>query len=121
MSARYSLEAAFIRWLRDKGYNAYSNVPETRPARFVTVMRRAGGAADFIDFPELTVQTWAATRADALDDAAVLRAQVVRASHDGTLPDGVRSATVTDMGYSPDAPAGVQGYQLLVEAVARME
>lgn len=61
------IEAEAIIWLNANfRVPAYSDVPEERPAEFLTV-ERTGGPSDqvSIDRPSVAVQCWAKTRADA--------------------------------------------------------
>lgn len=61
-----NVEAAIVAHLRENGFDAYADVPNPRPAEFVTV-ERTGGPSDAVrlDRPVVAVQAWAASRYEA--------------------------------------------------------
>lgn len=48
-----------------RGVHFSTDVPSRRPAQFVTVERVGGDASQFQDHPQVAVQAWAQSRADA--------------------------------------------------------
>lgn len=112
----YSIEAALVAWLRSEGFEAYTDVPASRPSRFVTVNREGGGTENRIDYPSVTVQTWAATRAEAEADGRAIRTLVERADAEGTLPAGVYSMRVNAGPYQfDDTVSRERRYQTLYD------
>lgn len=60
-----NVEAAIVAHLREGGFDAYADVPNPRPAQFVTVERTGGPEQHGIDRPTVAVQAWAQTRYEA--------------------------------------------------------
>lgn len=54
------------------GIQAFMEVPENRPRRFVTVERTSGGEINLVDRPVLAVQFWAESRYQASEGARLL-------------------------------------------------
>ncbi|MDD7465488.1 MAG: hypothetical protein PUK59_04555 [Actinomycetaceae bacterium] len=79
MTAIEARLVAFYSQLED-GVTAFTSVPEKRPARFITIERTGGATDRFIDSPQIAVQAWAGTRAQAQNLAytARLAAQELR-------------------------------------------
>lgn len=73
MHMAYSVLAAFTEWLDEQWYVSSSIVPESAPDSFVTIERTGGYVEDMLDHPNIAVQCWAATDADAEDMALELR------------------------------------------------
>lgn len=95
MAKTYSVLEAVRNWLIDMGYAAYIHVPKDRPDRFVTIGREGGGVEDMVDYPIVTIQTWAQSAAEAEEDANAIRMVALV----GELPAGVHSMRVNSGPY----------------------
>lgn len=98
------------------GIPASSTVPEKRPARFATVERTGGGYALGKDSPNLAVQVWAETEAEAY--ALALMAREVLLGMRETCPS-VCSCSIGDIYSFFDPESRTSRYQLDFYAVTR--
>lgn len=98
------------------GIPASSTVPEKRPARFATVERTGGGYALGKDSPNLAVQVWAETEAEAY--ALALMAREVLLGMRETCPS-VCSCAVEGIYSFFDPESRTPRYQLDFYAVTR--
>lgn len=113
----YSIEEALIAWLEALGYDAYAQVPETRPDAFVTVERTGGYVEDLVDHPAIAVQTWGATQAAAEETANDLRIAALT----GALPEGVHSMRVNSGPYKfYDEDSMQPRYQIVLDVVCQL-
>ena len=98
------------------GVPSSSAVPSTRPKRFTTVERTGGGYALGKDSPNLAVQVWAETEAEAY--ALALMAREVLLGMRETCPS-VCSCSVGDIYSFFDPESRTPRYQLDFYAVTR--
>ena len=107
-----SANQAFMEWLRALGYAAYCYVPDTRHERFVTVERTGGGASNCLDHPTVALQFWAATHAEAEEDALAVRDLIVG----GSRPANTRTISINAGPYEFDDPDSRQKrFQLVLD------
>ena len=104
-----NVEQAVIKYLTEKNYSAYADVPNPMPASFVTVERTGGGDRDRIDRATLAVQCWA----DMADDVRTVLEELT-----GTR--GFGAVSVTSIYNWPDAQSRKARYQLVVDATAHV-
>lgn len=117
MANVYSVEEAFLEWLKGAGYDAYVRVPKDRPQRFVTVEREGGGVADMVDYPTIAIQTWAQTQAEAEEDACAIRMIALV----GERPKGVHSMSVNAGPYKFfDEDSMQPRYQLVLDVACQL-
>ena len=117
MSNAYSIEEGVIAWLTGLGYDAHATVPKDRPDRFVTVERTGGDVADMVDHPEIAIQTWARSAADAEQDACAIRMVALA----GNLPGGVHSMRVNSGPYKfYDEESMQPRYQTVYDAACQI-
>jgi len=109
-----NVETEIIAYLREMGFNAYANVPATRPAEFVTV-ERTGGAADAIalDRPTVAIQAWSASRLS----ASVLIGNVIAAMKAFSEKPSVAKVSCNAMYNFPDTESGTNRYQAVFDLV----
>ena len=98
------------------GIPSSSAVPAKRPRRFATVERTGGGYSQGRDAPNLAVQVWAETEADAY--ALALMAREVLVNMRETHPS-VCSCSIGGIYAFPDPDSGSSRYQLDFHAVTR--
>lgn len=113
----YSIEAAVIGWLQTNGYSAAQLMQDGRTGVFVTVERTGGGVENFVDYPELAVQVWADTPAQAEAAAQDIRLLFLI----GAPPAGVHSFSVNSGAYpffDPDTDR--PRYQLTIGAACQL-
>lgn len=114
----FDVEQALVEWVPTKvGAPCYAEVPDPRPARFVTVERTGGEASLGVDRPLLAVQAWADTAANASALALELRDAIVVGATE--IPQVCR-CDVTSVYRFPDPDSRQARYQLDVSAVTRM-
>ena len=108
-----NIEAAVIAHLRSAGFEAYADVPTSRPSSFVTV-ERVGGTADAvaIERPTVAVQSWAQTRYQA-SELALLVDESMRALAE--TPEVTR-VSLNSMHNHPDV-SGQPRYQGVYDIV----
>ena len=112
----YSVTAAFIAWLNQKGYSAHS-YPPNNENEFVTVERTGGNVADMVDRPTIAIQTWATTEERAEDMANEIRRLVLTSS----LPDGVQTARINTGAYRfYDEDTRLPRFQLVLDVVSQL-
>lgn len=77
------VEAKLIEFLSRQvdGVTAYGGVPSVRPEVFITVERTGGRADRFLDYPQVAVQVWASSRAQASALAYDLRKACLKLQH----------------------------------------
>lgn len=95
----YSVTEEVIVWLTALGYRASTQVPEDAPkdpSEFVTIERTNGGVTNFVDNPQIAIQTWAETEARAEEMANEIKVAALT----GELPVGV-SSMIPDIGPYP--------------------
>lgn len=114
----YSVTEEFVTWLASLGYTAstYPAADVTPP--YVTVERVGGGVEDLVDRPQIAVQAWAATEAEAEALATDIRTEMLTSSR----PYGVLSAFV-DTGPYPfwDDSTGLPRYQIVFNCTSIIE
>ena len=110
-----SSTAALIAYLarRFPGTSVSNRVPETRPARFITVERTGGQRTHLWDSPMFAVQAWAATEAQ----ASALADEVAAAILDWQRESFVAYSDVRSVYAFPDPDARVPRFQLTVSAI----
>lgn len=106
-----NVEAAIISHLREGGFDAYADVPNPRPAQFVTVERTGGSSRYGIDRPTVAVQSWAPTRYEASELAAAVDARMESLVD---VPDVTRCARNSMYNYPDENQARYQAVYDLV-------
>lgn len=107
-------EAWAISHLSDAlGVPVLAEVPDERPARFVTVERTGGPSEFYRDMPTLAVQCWAESRYEASELAEAAREAVMDI---GGEP-GVSRCEVASCYNFPDPDSRQPRYQLVIELV----
>lgn len=104
-----NVEAAIVGYLAERlRVPVSTNVPDPRPASFVTV-ERTGGEASYgvIDRPQVTLDMWAATDYEASE----LAYEVDGLLHGITAVRGFFSASRNSMYHSPDLESGTPRYR----------
>lgn len=118
-----SVEVDLIDWLNGdpllvaESFEASLDIPEQRPARFITVERTGGPESRFIGSPTLAVQVWAKYRFEAADFAGKV-AKSIRAAV--ALPHFAR-VNVSSIYNFPDPDSGHARYQLTVEVISKVD
>lgn len=97
--------------------DAFMDVPEKRPARFVTVERTGGGVETFRDLPTLAVQAWAGSRYLASEFAQQVRDEFIL-GHLKFHPNVAR-VTVGSIYNFPDPDSGHPRYQITLSMVTK--
>lgn len=97
------------------GVDAFMDVPETRPAKFVTVERTGGGIDTFRDLPAVAVQVWAESRYAASE----LAPDVVAAVELVKLHPKVARVNISSIYNFPDPDSRQARYQFTVELVTK--
>lgn len=115
-----NIEASFIQWLGELGYEAYATVPKSRPDSFVTVERTGGDADNLLDSPYLAVQVWDTTRQAAADNAAAIRLSCLEASQAGNLPDGIYTVRGGSLYWFPDPDSRQARYQITFNVTSKL-
>lgn len=114
----YSVTEQFVSWLNSLGYTASTYPAADAQPPFITVERVGGGVVDMVDRPQMALQAWAATEADAEETATDIRNLIVL----GGKPDGVLSCFVNTGPYPFwDESTGMPRYQLVVDCTAIIE
>lgn len=113
----YSVTERFISWLSALGYTATTYPAKGATGTYVTVERTGGGVVDLVDRPEIAIQIWADTAADAEATANEIRNRIAL----GERPAGVFSAFVNTGPYpfydeSTDKPR----YQIVLDCTSRI-
>ena len=111
-----NVEKALIKLLKQRNYDAYADVPNPMPSKFVTVERTGGGSNDQIDRPLIAVQCWASGRTEAADMADAVRKDLEAMTGTG----GFGAVTVQTMYNWPDPLSRKARYQLTVDATAHV-
>lgn len=116
--AAYSVIEEFVAWLSSLGYTASTYPARTSSGALVTVERVGGGVVDMVDRPQVAIQTWADTEAEAEAMAVEIRNEILLSSR----PDGVMSAFVSSGPYPFwDESTGRPRYQLLIDCTSIIE
>ena len=114
----FDVLSALTSWLPEKvGVPCSTEVPDPRPAEFVTVERTGGPSSLGKDEPYLAVQAWAATDADAYALALAARDAVALMAWQ-EIPQ-VCSARVAGLYRFPDPESRQARYQLDAYLVTR--
>ena len=114
MSA-YSITEQFVTWLSSLGYDASTYPAADAQTPFVTVERVGGGVEDMIDRPQMAIQAWADTEAEAEAVATEIRNEILLNSR----PDDVLSAFVNSGPYPFwDESTGRPRYQLVLDCTS---
>lgn len=99
------------------GFEAFMDVPATRPTQFITV-ERVGGPESFISgVPLLAVQVWAEYRFQAAAAAQALAKELQKL----VLESWVARVTVSSVHNFPDPASAQARYQLSVELVTKFD
>lgn len=114
----YDVLSALCAWLPGKlGVPCSTQVPDPRPAEFVTVERTGGGYSLGRDNPYLAVQAWSGTEAGAYTLALAAREAIAVLARE-ELPE-VCQATVEGVYAFPDPDSRQSRYQLDAYLVTR--
>ena len=109
-----NIETKIIDYLKEKGFQAYANVPSSRPASFVTV-ERTGGSHDsvVIDRPTVAIQAWSDKRLSASELAYSVRDTLI-----GMVSEvNICKVSINSIYNYPDSESGSNRYQLVVDFV----
>ena len=111
-----NIETKIIDYLKKKGFQAYANVPSSRPASFVTV-ERTGGSHDsvVIDRPTVAIQAWADKRLSASELAYSVRDALI-----GMVSEvNICKVSINSIYNFPDLESGVSRYQMIIDFVVQ--
>ena len=109
-----NIETKIIDYLKKKGFQAYANVPSSRPASFVTVERTGGGFDSvIIDRPTVAVQMWAPSRLAASELAYAVRDNILKMNE----LVGISKVSLNALYNFPDADSGTNRYQAVFDFV----
>lgn len=117
------VEALIVEWLNTEsalvndGFEAFMDVPETRPARFITVERTGGPEGLITGSPMLAVQVWAKYRFEAASFATRLAVELQKL----VLLPWVARVQVSSVYNFPDPDSGQARYQITVELVTKFD
>lgn len=108
----YSVTEQFVSWLSSLGYAASTYPAADSGGVFITVERVGGGVVDMVDRPQIAIQAWADTEAEAEGVCTDIRNEILISSR----PLGVISVFV-DSGPYPfwDESTGKPRYQLVLD------
>lgn len=113
----FDVEQALIEWIPAKvGAPCYAEVPDPRPAEFVTVERTGGETSLGVDRPKLAVQAWGDT--PALASALAGRLRLALALESWEIPEVCRCRVPSTYRF-PDPDSRQARYQLDVDMVTR--
>lgn len=94
-----------------------AQVPSSRPARFVTVMRAGGPVLNrILEAPLLTIQTWGESIADASDLASAVKNALLNGASEMPL---VRSVEVQSVYNDPDPDSEQSRYTVSARLLIR--
>lgn len=114
----YSITEQFVSWLNSLGYTASTYPAADAQTPFVTVERVGGGVEDMVDRPQIAIQAWADTEAE----AEALSTSIRNHAALGGKPYGVLSVFVNTGPYPFwDESTGKPRYQLLLDCTAIIE
>lgn len=99
------------------GLPCSTTVPDPRPSRFVTIERTGGQASGFLDEPNIAVQAWGDTEADAYGTALAVREAVCAMPYE--VPQ-VSRAQVGGIYAFPDPDSRQSRYQIDAYLVTRL-
>jgi hypothetical protein len=108
------IEEQVVSFLVTRGFVASTDVPNPRPAKFVTVERTGGGRDNIVvDRPTVAIQSWAKTRKEAADQAYGI---------DAIIPDMVEIEDISRVERNsfynfPDETGNNARYQIVVDFV----
>lgn len=112
MPTNYSVTEQFVTWLTALGYSASTYPAADSSGVFITVERTGGGVVDMVDRPQIAVQAWADTEAEAEAAATAIRNEILTSSR----PRGVISVFVNSGPYPFwDEYTGRPRYQLVLD------
>ena len=118
MATAYSVVEEFVTWLASLGYTASTYPARTSSGVIVTVERVGGGVVDMVDRPQVAVQAWADTEAEAEATATDIRNEMLLTSR----PEGVMSAFVSSGPYPFwDESTGRPRYQIVFDCTSIIE
>ena len=118
MATAYSVTEQFVMWLASLGYTSSTYPAADAIPPFVTVERVGGGVIDTVDRPQMAIQAWAATEAEAEALATEIRNRVLL----GSKPYGVLSAFINAGPYPFwDESTRLPRYQLVLDCTAIIE
>ena len=109
------IERKIINWLISRGFDAYSNVPNPRPARFVSVDLTGGGASDLVTNALITIDVWALSRGDAATDADAIYRAFLHDSRRGRIPGAGRVDVNASPYWQPDPDSRTPRYRMVLE------
>lgn len=111
-----NIETKIIDYLKKKGFQAYANVPSSRPASFVTV-ERTGGSHDsvVIDRPTVAIQAWADKRLSASELAYSVR----DALSEMVSETNICKVSINSIYNFPDPVSGVSRYQMIIDFIVQ--
>ena len=119
VTVAFDVVAALVFWIAGKsGVPAYAEVPKTRPSSFVTVERTGGGSELGIDRPNLAIQAWAPTNAEAASLALKVRDALIKECA-FEIPKVCRCSVQGLYSY-PDPDSRSSRYQLSVYMTTRL-
>lgn len=100
--------------LQNAGLEAYGEIPDDRPERFITVERTGGQRTKILDYPTWAVQVWAEDRLSASEACDLVRERILNGV---ILNPEVGALDVTTSYNYPDPDSGQARYQLVVTGV----
>ncbi len=110
------IEAALIPYFRGKGYLALTEIPPDRPERFISIERTGGDRSDYVlDHPNVVIQCWAKTRAE----ASALAYEVDDLVEGLSEVPHIFSAKRNSLSHFPDVEGKHERYQLYIELTTR--
>ena len=113
-----TVEADVIQFLKARlAVPVSANVPKDRPARFVTIERVGGILDTFRDLPQLAIQSWGESTADAASLADEVRTLLPRLV---SLPNVARVTVGSTYNY-PDMDSGQARYQTVCDLTVKAE
>lgn len=114
----YSITEQFVVWLSSLGYDASTYPAADAQTPFITVERVGGGVEDMVDRPQMAIQVWADTEAEAEALATGIRNLIAL----GGKPYGVPSAFINSGPYPFwDESTGKPRYQIVIDCTAIIE
>lgn len=108
-----NVEASFIDWLSNKGYQSYADVPHQRPNEFVCIEKTGCSINDTVVKSTISCQCWATSRLRASEMAMTIADSVNNFSN----YLGIFSAKISNMYNYPDVESGSPRYQLIIDVV----
>ena len=110
-----NIEAVIMEHLNNAGINATVHIPRPRPERFVSIERTGGNKSNIVlDYPMITIQSWAKTRYDASELAASVDVVMLAIPNYYT---NICSCTRNSLYYFPDPDSDQPRYQAVYDLV----